>query len=90
MRTICKRTRVTLAHPVEIGGVRYAELRVRPAKKKDLAGLKPGGDIEARLERGVTLAARMAGVPESVIYALDPADAERVGNAADARMSRVV
>ncbi|QFU16572.1 phage tail assembly protein [Microvirga thermotolerans] len=90
MAPLSKRIRVALEHSVTVGGHRYTELRVRPAKPKDLAGLKVGDSVEANLERGVILVARMCGVPEAVIYALDPADAGRVGEAADARLSKVL
>lgn len=76
MLSLSKRTRVTLEHPVEVGGMRYTELRARPAKPKDLAALRRRNDVEAKLERGVALTARLCGVPEAVIYALDPSDAD--------------
>jgi hypothetical protein len=90
MQPLSKRVRVTLEHPVEVGGVRYTELRARKAKPKDLAALRWGDDVEARLERGVALAARLCGVPEAVIYALNPSDAGRLGNAVDGLIARVV
>jgi len=90
MMTASKRVRIALEHPVEYAGHRYTEFRVRPAKPKDLAGLRWGNDVEARLERGVALAARLCGVPEAVIYALDPEDAERVGRTVDGLISKVV
>jgi hypothetical protein len=87
MRPLIKRARVRLKHPVSVGGIAYRELRLRPAKRRDLAALPLGRDD---FHLGVALTARMAGVPEAVILALDPEDAEQVGRTVEANMSRVV
>lgn len=88
--SLSKRVRVPLAHPVDYAGHRYTDLRVRRAKPKDLAGLRAGISLEAKFECGVSIAARLCGVPEAVIYALDPSDAERVGRTVDELISKVV
>jgi hypothetical protein len=60
---------------------------MREAKPRDLGYLDP---TDSLLALGVTLTARLCGVPEAVVYALDLEDAERVGNQADALISRIV
>jgi hypothetical protein len=54
MQSFSNRNRVTLQHPV-VGGVRYTNLRVRPAEPEDLAGLK----LETTLKPNLN-AARLA------------------------------
>ncbi|WP_425374052.1 phage tail assembly protein [Microvirga calopogonii] len=76
--------------PVVIDGAHYTEFWVRPAEPEDLAGLRWGDSLEARLERGMTLVARMCDVPEAVLYALDPSDAGRLGTAVEGLISGVV
>jgi Phage tail assembly chaperone proteins, E, or 41 or 14 len=85
-RTVSKRVRVPLDHPVEVDGVLYTELRVRRAKPKDLWAMNPLG---TKLENGVAMFARLCGVSEAVFDALSDEDGERVGNVVISLLGRV-
>jgi Phage tail assembly chaperone proteins, E, or 41 or 14 len=73
--------RVTLRHPITFDGTIHRALSLRAPEPDDLAAVRRPGDtaLVSCLESGIALAARMAGVPEAVIYALDDHDAELVG-----------
>lgn len=69
------RTALALSHPVTVGGVRHDALNFRKPNGRDLRAVRGGFSGET----GIKIAARLAGVSDAVIYALDEADAERVG-----------
>jgi hypothetical protein len=80
-RSVSTRVRVPLAYPIEVDGVTYQELRMRPAKRRDAYRLRDHrGDDRAI---GMALVARMCGVPEAVIYALHLEDYVQVAGCAD-------
>ena len=69
-----ERTVLKLIDPVDLAGEEYTELRFRKARGKDLADLPLGAPKFGDLMR---LAARLAGVPPSVIEMASAADAAR-------------
>lgn len=64
--------------PVEQGSVTISELSFRRAKAKDFRGLaltvNPDGSTKIVMGDMMNLAARLAGVPPSVVDELDPED----------------
>jgi hypothetical protein len=80
------RLTIPLAAPVVIDGVRHDALYLRDLKRRDVGAVRGGFDGEV----GIGLAARLAGVPAAVIYALDEADAERVGNVVSRLLDQVL
>ncbi|EIZ85443.1 hypothetical protein WYO_1809 [Methylobacterium sp. GXF4] len=80
------RLTIPLAAPVVVDGVRHDALHLRDLKRRDVGAVRGGFDGEV----GIALAARLAAVPTAVIYALDEADAERVGFVVSRLLDRVL